>query len=73
MPRSLHRFLFRHGLAIACVVAPLVFGLWGSYLTVAAIMGAGHLETVRLDYRFRDQLLPSCRADVSARADAGLG
>src|ERR1044072_2213301 len=58
MPRSLRRFLSRHGLAVACVVAPLVFGLWGSYLTVAAIMGAGHLETVRLDYRFRDQLLP---------------
>lgn len=75
MPRSLHHFLSKHGLAIACVVAPLVFGLWGSYLTVAAMMHAGHVETVKLDYRFRDQLLPSAApasqsAPVSAEREA---
>lgn len=59
MYRSLRRIFSRHGLAIACVVAPLVFGLWGGYLAVAAIMHAGHVDAIKLDYRFRDQLLPN--------------
>ena len=75
MSGSLRRIFSRHGLAIACVVAPLVFGLWGGYLAVAAIMHAGHVDAIKLDYRFRDQLLPnvvpaSPPTAVSAERDA---
>jgi hypothetical protein len=48
-------FVHRYGLAIACVAAPFLFGLWPSSVTVAWLMAPSHLERMQLDYRLRDQ------------------
>ena len=48
-------FVHRYGLAIACVAAPFLFGLWPSSVTVAWLMAPGRLERMQLDYRLRDQ------------------
>jgi hypothetical protein len=49
------RYLHRYGLAIACVAAPFLFGVWASSLTVAWLLAPSHVERIKLDYRFRDQ------------------
>jgi len=49
------QFMHRYALAIACVVAPFLFALWPSSVTVAWLMAPGHVERIQLDYRLRDQ------------------
>jgi hypothetical protein len=48
-------FLNRYALAVACVAAPFLFGLWPSSVTVAWLMAPSHVERIQLDYRLRDQ------------------
>jgi hypothetical protein len=66
------RFFHRHGLAIACVIVPLVFGLWGNYLVVAWFMDAGQVAAIRLDYQFRDrpELRPSASPERAQQKEA---
>jgi hypothetical protein len=45
----------RYALAVACVVAPFLFGLWPSSVTVAWLMAPSHVERIQLDYRLRDR------------------
>jgi hypothetical protein len=51
----MRRFFHHHGLAVACVIAPLLFGLWGNYLVVAWFLDAGQVASIKIDYRLRDQ------------------
>jgi hypothetical protein len=60
-------FVHRYGLAIACVVAPFLFGLWPTSVTVAWLMAPGHLERMQLDYRLRDQ--PAAGAQGASAAE----
>jgi hypothetical protein len=49
------QFLRRYGLAIACVAAPFLLGLWASSATLVWLMAPSHVERITLDYRLRDQ------------------
>ena len=64
----------RYALAIACVVAPFLFGLWPSSVTVAWLMAPSHVERMQLDYRLRDAPTPGPQggagAEKAARAEA---
>jgi hypothetical protein len=49
------QWLHRYALAIACVAAPALFGMWASSVTLAWLMVPSHVERIALDYRLRDQ------------------
>jgi hypothetical protein len=57
-------YLRRYAFAIACVAAPLLFGMWSSSVTVAWLLGSSHVERIKLDYRLRDQ--PASSSDTRA-------
>jgi len=60
-------FLHRYALAVACVVAPFLLGLWPSSVTVAWLMSPAHVERMQLDYHLRDQ--PAAGSQRAAGAE----
>jgi len=66
-------FLHRYALAIACVVAPFLFGLWPSSVMVAWLLWPSHVERVQLDYRLRDQPAQGPQREAAAGQKAERG
>ena len=60
----------RYALAVACVAAPFLFGLWPSSVTVALLMTPSHVERMKLDYRLRDQPPPASPGAAGAATAA---
>jgi hypothetical protein len=71
MGRSMIPFLHRYALAVACVAAPFLFGLWPGSLTVAWLMAPSHVERMQLDYRLRDQPAPAPQGGAAEKSERG--
>jgi hypothetical protein len=62
------QWLHRYALAAACIAAPFLFGFLPSSLTVAWLMAGSHVESIKLDYRLRDQPAPP-QSEAPARSE----